>query len=462
VLALAIVLALGPTPVLRPLEETLARATRALAGGSPAAASDWLEAALLLDPQLVGLHTQIAAIALSAGDPQTSLDHLDLADRLLPEDPARICLRGIALQDSGDHSAALATWDAPSGACLERPDLLARAARSALALDDAEFYRRLLTSLAALLPADAAVQLELGAAIATADPQAGLPILRRARSLAQRSDPLADDLVQAILEAEAQGVPAFALASVGQALARHERWQLAAWALQRAVDLDPAYTEAQAYLGLALDRSGRDGLDWLNAAVASVPTAALPRTFLGYHWQARGRPDLALEAFLLAARFEPHNPAIAAELGGIYEALGDLVSAKAAYHAAASLAPQDASFWGLLAAFALRNEVEVEVLGLPAARNAAALAADDPAALDALGHAYYLVGSFRMAERFLSRSLGIEPLSPQAQLHFGLVRRAQGDTAGARAALSLARDLDADGPIGETASRLLRAIDPGA
>ncbi|OGO10455.1 MAG: hypothetical protein A2Y93_04975 [Chloroflexi bacterium RBG_13_68_17] len=460
-LALAAALVLGPTPVLRPLAAYFAGATRALAGGRPAAAVGWLEAALRLDPHLVQLHPVIAAAALSADDPHDALDHLEMADRLLPGDPARTCLRGMALQDAGDPAAALGAWEAEPEACLQRADILLRAARSALSLDDAERYRGFLQSLAALLPADAGVQLDLGTAVAAADPAAGLPILRQARRLAQRRDPLADDLIQTILEAQVQGPPAFVLARVGQTLARHGRWQPAAWALQRAVELEPGYVEAQAYLGLALDRSGGNGQSWLQAAVVAAPNAALPRTFLGYHWQERGRLDLALEAFLLAARLEPGNPAIAAELGGLYEAQGDLVSAKAAYRTAASLAPQDASFWTLLAEFSLRNEIEVEALGLPAARNAAALASDQAAALEALGYAYYLVGDFRMAERFLVRALEIDPLRPETQLRFGLVRQAQGDLPGARAALLLATRLDPHGPVGETAARLLRAFDRG-
>ncbi len=172
-LALAAALVLGPTPVLRPLAAYFAGATRALAGGRPAAAVGWLEAALRLDPHLVQLHPVIAAAALSADDPHDALDHLEMADRLLPGDPARTCLRGMALQDAGDPAAALGAWEAEPEACLQRADILLRAARSALSLDDAERYRGFLQSLAALLPADAGVQLDLGTAVTAADPAPG-------------------------------------------------------------------------------------------------------------------------------------------------------------------------------------------------------------------------------------------------------------------------------------------------
>ncbi len=460
-LALAILLVLGPTPVLRPLAASLAGAARALAGGRPAAAVVWLESALRLDPQLIELHPLIAESALAAGDPLGAIEHLAQADRLLPGDPGRACLRGMALQDSGAPEAALAAWEAAAAVCLEQPNILVRAARAALTLDDPAHYREYMQSLAARFPTNAQVQLDLGAAVAAVNPPAALPILRLARSLAQRQNPLADELIQTILDSQAQGSASFVLARVGQTLARRDRWQPAAWALSRSIELEPGYVEAQAYLGLALDRSGRDGLSWLQAAVVAAPNAALPRTFLGYHWQELGRLDLALESFLLAARLEPDNPAIAAQLGGLYEAQGDLVSAKAAYRTATRLAPRDASFWALLADFSLRNEIEVEALGLPAARNAAALAPGEAAALESLGHAYYLLGDFPMAERFIVRALQADPLAAAAQLHFGLVLQAQGDWPAARAALQMAFTLDPQGTVGGTAARMLRALDRG-
>ena len=102
---------------------------------------------------------------------------------------------------------------------------------------------------------------------------------------------------------------------------------------------------------------GVDGLGDIEAAVNAAPGAALPRIFLAQHWLSKNQPDKARQQLEIAARLEAENPAVSAELGAAYAALGDVRSAKDAYLYATNLAPDNPSFWLRLAQFSLNNEI---------------------------------------------------------------------------------------------------------
>lgn len=459
-LAVALVLVLSPSPMPWPLVDSLRSATSALTSGQPNEAVEAFETAIAFEPEMGALHPLAAAASLAGGDAARAVDHLRAADRLLPPDPSRQCLLGIALQESGDVPGAVATWQSQSETCWQQPGILDRLAQIAIDSDDRAAAEAMLESLARLQPADSQPQLRLALVIATRRPEEALPHLRSADALTPGGNLLAQALVRGITDAQAEAQPAYTLAQVGQALARQGEWRLAAWAFESAIDLEPGYVEARAYLGLALDRAGGDGLAQLQAAEAAAPSAALPHLFLGMHWHALGQMQPALAELMTAADLDPSNPAITAELGGVYADLGDVQPALAAFRTAAALAPQEPGFWLLLAEFSLSREVEVEAVGLPSARNAAVLNPHDPAAIDALGYACLLVDDFGLAERFLIRAVELDPLRARTQYHLGLLRLSQGDTATATLALQTAVRLDPEGQVGDLALRTLQRFLP--
>ncbi len=67
-----------------------------------------------------------------------------------------------------------------------------------------------------------------------------------------------------------------------------------------------------------------------------------------------------LAEYLLAAEYEPTNPAWQAEIGNAYIKRGDLVAALAAYQHATELAPNKSTYWSLLAVFCAENSVYLE------------------------------------------------------------------------------------------------------
>jgi tetratricopeptide (TPR) repeat protein len=264
----------------------------------------------------------------------------------------------------------------------------------------------------------------------------------------------------AIQNAARHGDPALTLGAAGRALGEIGEWPLAAWAFEEALSLDPQAADVRAYLGLALDQSGGDGLLHLRRAAEEAAESPLPHFFLGLHWRARGEAERALQALTTAAELDPENPAIAAELAGALEDLGEMDEALAAFLYAANLAPDEPGFWRLLADFSTRNEIQVTAVGLPAARNALALAPDDPASSDALGFAYFLAGDDALARRFIDRAVGLDPLRSSTQYHLGLVLLSGGEVAAARSALETAALLDPDGPVGALARRTLEGLPP--
>ncbi len=453
--ALLLLLLLAPTPVPQPLAHPISEAREAVQAGHPVVALRGLEAALSFEPSLVGLHRPAARAALAAGLPEKALSHLDLLLRMSPSDPQMICLRCLALQEMGLMQAAVACWRGAPAACLSDVVCLQSMEAAYLSVGDREGALLALQRLAELTPDDPAVARRLGQLWVTSDPDRAQPYLRFA---ADQGDSLCRSLLGLIDAARADEHPALLLTRLGQALMQAQEWDLAAAAFRQALALRPDLHEARAYLGLTLDNAGGDGETELLAAVAADPQSPLPHLLLALHLRATGRPQHALQELQQAAARDPGNPAVLAETAAAYEALGDLVAARDAYRAAAEMARTDASFWLLLAEFALSHEIEIEEVAVPAARNAAALAPQDPRAFSALGYAHLLASRPLLAERCLRRAIDLDPLDARLQLRWGLLRHSMGDLPGALAALTLAAELDPSGAIGLMARRTAEAI----
>jgi Flp pilus assembly protein TadD len=149
----------------------------------------------------------------------------------------------------------------------------------------------------------------------------------------------------------------------------------------------------------------------------------------------------ALTEFQSAARLEPENPALFVSLGDAYALNGDLILGLQSYQYATTLAPDDASYWSLLAAFCARNEINIEDVGIPAAHKAMALSKDDPAIMDVLGWLLLLNGQNTDAETILLLALEKAPEDVSIHFHLGILYLQKGDRISAFDHLVRARDL---------------------
>jgi Flp pilus assembly protein TadD len=164
--------------------------------------------------------------------------------------------------------------------------------------------------------------------------------------------------------------------------------------------------------------------------------------------------------YSLAAMYEPTNPAWQAGLGEAYTRLGDLVAALAAYQHATELAPNESTYWSLLAVFCAQNGVYLEDIGLPAAQKAVEISPDDPSALDALGWTYLASGRYASAEQTLLDVTKRFPDYLSAHIHLAMTHLAQGNRTAALDILNSVQSADPKGAYGEMAGKLLKQYFP--
>jgi tetratricopeptide (TPR) repeat protein len=305
--------------------------------------------------------------------------------------------------------------------------------------DAAVFYRLALLT-AATVPAQAPARL----AIVT--------------EIAPQFAPQARSLIDAIQTGEASGSPAYTFGLVGFALIQLSEWRLAEEALTHAVGADPEYADAHAYLGLALDRQDKDGLEAYETAVRLAPESPLAQFLLGLHFRRTGDSGAALPYLQAAQALDPQNPAIAAEIGGAYASLGDLANAEIWMTEAVRKDERSPQFWLLLARFYIDHEYHVPELGLPAARMAVNLAPDSASALDALGYALLLTGDLDNAGKLLDQALAADPQSASIFYHLGILYVRTNRPAEAEAALNQCLVLDPDGFYGGLALQALARL----
>lgn len=452
-LALGLLLVLGPTPFPRALVDDLRAAVTALQARRPDLALPALTAVLDREPGLLALHSQTIEAALRAGDTDLAQAFLELQ----PDPP--ICEEIELTIQLGQVEAAAVALEQADHVCPEQLADLQLSAQELLSAGEFQEAEALLRLLATIQPSDADAQLALGMLIVTRDPEGALSYLQLASEMGTEREDLARALIEVIEGAREQVDAAYSLAQVGQLYSRRGEWRLAVQAFEQALEIEPGYTEARAYLGLALDQSGGDGLVYLEQAIAEAPDAPLPLVLLGKHWRGRNDPQLALAAFERAAELDPQDPTIALDLGLAYSAVGEVEAAKSAFLHAVQLEPQDPITWQLLSQFSLDQEIELETLALPAARRAVFLDPDRSSALDALGYSHFLAGDWILADRFLNLAIGADMPAPAAYYHLGILRLTLGDTAAGKEALNRALALDPEGYIGNLAARSIENLD---
>jgi tetratricopeptide (TPR) repeat protein len=286
------------------------------------------------------------------------------------------------------------------------------------------------------------------------DPENALDHLTRASTFNPEIDSATQTMRSALNIASTQTDESQKLVTVGRALGLLQEWDLASSVFQQAVTINAGNPEAWAWLGEAEQQRGQDGSAALDQALALDRESATIRALRGLQWSRQGNYDRMLAEYSLAARLEPQNPAWQAAMGEAHLKLGDLAAAIGFYTRATELAPQDASYWRLLAMTCAENGVAIEEVALPAAQKAAELAPADPAAWDALGFTYYSSGRYANAEAALKTAIELDVNYYAAYIHLALNYLTQGNRPAAYDALIYVRDHDT-GPYAERAQELL-------
>ncbi len=231
---------------------------------------------------------------------------------------------------------------------------------------------------------------------------------------------------------------------------------LALRSLLAAVIRNPAYAEAYAYLGQALDHLGWS--DWAQAslqyALQLAPESLVAQTLMGLYWDRHGSPALAREYYEAAHRQDQDNASLYLEIAATYLAEGEYTAAEVWFLYAADIAPNDPRVWETLAHYYLDLGIDIAESGLAAARRLLELAPDDARAHDLMGWAFFLISDDAQAKDSLDQALARDPGLASVHYHLGRLQARQGRYAEASQSYRQAADYDVRGQL---AAQLERA-----
>lgn len=400
--------------------------------------------------------------ALKGNDPTLALESFGKASKLGQLSTESEIAWGDAYFEVGDVTNAIRQW---------------QTARAAVAGDEMEIIERLLKAhqseknyasivddikaLIALNPNDASLYYQLGLNTAALQPESALAYLGQAADLDESYSSAANTIRRSVNTGRLSGEPAYMYLLVGRALASLDEWDLAVEAFRQATIARPDYSEAWAFLAEARQHlpAAEEFQDQVLAELEYAhqldPDSLAANSFLALYWQRLKQPETALEYLRTAASLDPSNPTFPLEIGNTLSELGDLPAAQAAYEQAIELAPELPLYRIALAEFAIRHQMQLRELALPAAQRAYELDSEDPASLVVLGKTYYFLEEYELALGYLQEALAINPDYAQAHLQLGMVYLVQGDLQLAAQSLQLARQHADTALLVETIDRLL-------
>ncbi len=456
-IAFILLVILSPTPTPKPLTDAIEGATISLQSHDLPSALSYLVAIAEFEPALVNSYNSAVKLAEGDRDYNWLRENLPRVEELTGASSISACTRWLLEFQTEPRKIAL---DYLTDSELDCPILIEAIEGYLVGEFDHADPEEVYPLIEMFIQIDENPELERRyvLALAATEPELALPWIEKVDVPGNPQSQLLDSLALIITSTQTDSATRFA--QIGRKFAEGNYWELARISFARALDLDPEYTEARAYYGLALDMSGKDGGEELERAIETAPESAMAHAFMGIHLKNKGKLEEAREAFETAIELEPDNAGTAAELASIYDRLGDIELAKSTYILAAEIGDDDPVFWSLLADFSLTHELEIDILGIPAARNAVVLGGGGPEDLAALGYAHLLNNEFVLAERLLRDATVKGPSTPAAHYYLGLLKNLQGDTQGAILSLKRAVFLDPDGRYGDLADRTLEKLAP--
>jgi tetratricopeptide (TPR) repeat protein len=362
-------------------------------------------------------------------------------------------LLGFAYFASGDYPAAVETFEEGLQVydSAEMYYLLGWTYRNS---GDWPAEQRALENQVRLNEQDAYAHYRLGLLLSSRDPDRAVVELKTAAALDPQLGSAFETMRTALNIANTQSDEAEKLVTVGRGLGLVGEWALARDAFQQATEADAKNAEAWAWLGEAEQQSGGDGSAALDQAIALDRESPIVRGLRGLQWSRLGDYERMRAEYSLAARAEPENPAWQAALGDAHLKLGDLAAAIGFYKRATELAPENASYWRLLAITCAENGVALEEMALPAALKAVELAPNDVMVLDTLGFTYFSSGRYANAEETLKAAIALDAGYWPASIHLAMNYLVQGNREEAFRLLTLVHNTD-PGAHGERAGQLL-------
>lgn len=391
---------------------------------SPDAAATRLRQVVSREPWRVWIWEQIGTREYQAGNPEAAVDAL-----LRARDDAGLSLEGEYLlgevyYQQNELALAQQTWEALSRDPLLLSDDLAvrtydRLARLQRQNEDLPGAVETLRAWHRFAPSDSRATYLLGLHLCITDPEQGLALLLDASSIDSTYTSTAQKIRRGLGMGNEVDDPAYRWLMIGRALANAGQWDLAAASFQNAVDANPGYAEAWAFLGEAYIQVGNDGIPYLDRARELDPRSVIVHAIMAMQYRRSGDYEKAIAYLQAVANQEPDEPLWQVELGYTWVDQGDLPTALLYFQKAVELAPESSQYWQYLAHFSVEYDVDIHTIGLQAARRAVVLSPDDPGALDVMGWTMVSLGDYATAERFLQQAVDKDSTYTLAVLHLG-------------------------------------------
>jgi tetratricopeptide (TPR) repeat protein len=365
---------------------------------------------------------------------------------------------GKAYQNSGDNGNSIRTWEE----LLEEGQLIGQAApllaEAYQAQGDTANEERILRRWLNFDPLDTQANQRLGLLLSPDSPAEALPLLEQAAA----SKPITADHLQGLINAlkNTTAPPAYRLTLTGQALVSLSEWKLARTALTSALQADPTYAPAWAWLAITDLRTNSPGAEQkFTQALALQDNSAPIHSLYGIYLEAENRLPEAETQYQLATRLEPENYAWWLALARVLSRR-DLAAALETYRHAVDLDPQKAETWYSLAAFCVENEAFLQEYGLEAALRTYALDPQNPHYMDLLGRALAASGEAESAEAMFRQAIAAAPQQAGAKFHLALLYLQNGRMTESKTLLEETLHIDGDGPYGVQAESLLARYFP--
>ncbi len=261
----------------------------------------------------------------------------------------------------------------------------------------------------------------LGLYQALTEPAEALKNLQNAATQAPEYDESYREIQTAINTARLSENKAYQAIVIGRTYGNLTEWDLAEYAFLNALQSDPNYAEAHAWLGEARQHLGEDGSDELHLALELNPDSIIAQALNALYLQRQGEPEEALIYLNQIAGAEPSNQGWQMALGQANAQLGKLAEAREYFQQAVGLEPANVTTWQALAEFCFTYQYEVQATGIPAANKAVLLSPNNPRSLDLAGQAAMTGGNLGSAEAYLRKAVELDPRNAPAHLHLALV-----------------------------------------
>ena len=336
---------------------------------SQAAAS--LAVAAAFQPERAALWEAAGEYALAAEDPHTAIHYLQRAAAQGEMTKDALMTLAEAYEAIQDRPNANLAWEAANQLDPADTKALERLLQNYREAGDLAAIQSVLRRLIAQQPNNADHFLQLGLITAVLVPEASLAYLGEAAAIDPNLAEISNHLEGAIRRAQLiDDDPAYLAVAVGRALASQGEWELAQVSFMSATQLRPEFADAWAFLGEANQQLGGTGGAALQEAYRLDPNSLVVNTLFALFWQREGRYDLAVEHLSVSLTLDPGNPLLIAEMGATMSAMGDVQTAISLFSEAVEQNPENPVYWQFLAKFSIQSEIQVEELGLPAARQA--------------------------------------------------------------------------------------------